>query len=132
MKQALEEATAPDVTVPHPHQDPHGMQDVLRQLGIKPENPAFSTGRHWGGHGNATKAIVSPADGMPIATVAIATPADYDAVVQAAQVAFPIWRQVPAPKRGDIVRQIGQELRRHKEALGKLVSYEMGKILQEG
>jgi aldehyde dehydrogenase (NAD+) len=118
--------------VPHPHQDPHGMHDVLHRLGIKPENPAFSTGRHWGGHGNAAKAIVSPADGMLIASVAVATPTDYKAVVQAAQAAFPIWRQVPAPKRGDIVRQIGQELRRHKEALGKLVSYEMGKILQEG
>jgi aldehyde dehydrogenase (NAD+) len=132
MKQALEEATKPDVTVPHPHQDPHGMQDVLRQLGVKPENPAFSTGRHWGGHHNTAKAIASPADGMHIATVAVATPADYDAVVKAAQAAFPIWRQVPAPKRGDIVRQIAQELRRHKEVLGKLVSYEMGKILQEG
>ena len=132
MKQAFEEATTPDVTVPHPHQDPHGIQDVLRQLGIRSENPAYCTGRHWGGHGNEQKVIVSPADGQRIAAVAVATPADYDAVVQTAQAAFLEWRQVPAPKRGDVVRQIGQELRRHKEALGKLVSYEMGKILQEG
>ncbi len=132
MKQALEEATTPDVTVAHPHADPHGIQDVLHQLGIKPFNAAYSTGREWGGPGQASKAIVSPADGQPIATVFQATLADYETVVQAAQAAFPAWRLVPAPKRGDIVRQIGNELRHHKEALGKLVSYEMGKILQEG
>jgi aldehyde dehydrogenase (NAD+) len=131
MKQALEEATTPDVTVAHPHADPHGMQDVLRQLGIKPHNSAYSTGREWGGVG-ATKTIVSPADGREIATVALATVADYDTVVTTAQAAFATWRLVPAPKRGDVVRQIGNELRHHKEALGKLVSYEMGKILQEG
>jgi aldehyde dehydrogenase (NAD+) len=131
MKQALEEATTPDVTVAHPHADPHGIRDVLRQLGIKPQNPAYSTGREWGGTGT-TKTIVSPADGKEIATVALATVADYEAVVTTAQAAFMSWRLVPAPKRGDIVRQIGNELRHHKEALGKLVSYEMGKILQEG
>jgi aldehyde dehydrogenase (NAD+) len=132
MKQALEEATTPDVTVAHPHADPHGMQDVLHRLGIKPFNAAYSTGREWGGPGQAAKTIVSPADGRPIASVFQATLADYETVVQAAQAAFPVWRLVPAPKRGDIVRQIGNELRHHKEALGKLVSYEMGKILQEG
>ncbi len=132
MKQALEEATTPDVTVAHPHTDPHGIQDVLRQLGIKAQNPAYSTGRHWGDTTGASKTIVSPADGQVIAAVALATVADYEAVMQAAQAAFPVWRQVPAPKRGEIVRQIGNELRHHKEALGKLVSYEMGKILQEG
>jgi aldehyde dehydrogenase (NAD+) len=104
---------------------------VLRQLGIKPHNSAYSTGREWGGAG-ATKTIVSPADGREIATVALATVADYDTVVTTAQAAFATWRLVPAPKRGDVVRQIGNELRHHKEALGKLVSYEMGKILQEG
>jgi aldehyde dehydrogenase (NAD+) len=131
MKQALEEATTPDVTVAHPHADPHGIRDVLRQLGIEPHNPAYSTGRAWGGAG-ATKTIVSPADGREIATVSLATVADYDAVVATAQAAFATWRLVPAPKRGEVVRQIGNELRHHKEALGKLVSYEMGKILQEG
>jgi aldehyde dehydrogenase (NAD+) len=49
MKQALEEATTPDVTVPHPHADPHGIRDVLAQLGVPPENAAYSTGRTWGG-----------------------------------------------------------------------------------
>lgn len=62
----------------------------------------------------------------------MATPADYEKVVAAAQAAFPVWRKMPAPKRGEIVRQIGEELRRHKEALGQLVTLEMGKILQEG
>jgi aldehyde dehydrogenase (NAD+) len=132
MKQALEEATTPDVTVAHPHADPHGIQDVLRQLGVQPHNPATSTGRQWAGTGSETKTIVSPADGKTIATVALATAADYEAVVKTAEAAFVAWRQVPAPKRGEVVRQIGNELRHHKEALGKLVSYEMGKILQEG
>ncbi|MGI4871009.1 MAG: L-piperidine-6-carboxylate dehydrogenase [Janthinobacterium lividum] len=132
MKQALEEATAPDVTVDHPHQDPHGIRDVLRQLGIKPVSAAYSTGREWGGSGREQHRITSPADGQLIGTVSIATVADYETVVACAEAAFPVWRLVPAPKRGDIVRQIGNELRHHKEALGKLVSYEMGKILQEG
>jgi aldehyde dehydrogenase (NAD+) len=132
MKQALEEATTPDVTVAHPHADPHGMRDVLSQLGVPAHSPAYSTGRHWGSAGQPTKTIVSPADGQPIAAITVATVADYETVVQAAQAAFPVWRLMPAPQRGDVVRQIGLELRRHKEALGKLVSYEMGKILQEG
>ncbi|GAA4494440.1 aldehyde dehydrogenase family protein [Hymenobacter ginsengisoli] len=132
MKQALEEATTPDVTVPHPHHDPHGMRDVLRQLGVQSQNAAYSTGRQWGGASNPSRQIVSPADGQPIAAVAQASVADYETVVKAAEAAFPAWRLMPAPQRGDIVRQIGLALRHNKEALGKLVSYEMGKILQEG
>ena len=133
MKQALEEATAPDVTVAHPHEDPHGMQDVLRQLGVEAHNAAYSTGRAWGGGANAEHRVISaPADGHRLASVAFATPADYETVVQTAQEAFKNWRLVPAPKRGEIVRQIGNKLRECKEPLGKLVSAEMGKILQEG
>ncbi|HEX8329252.1 MAG TPA: aldehyde dehydrogenase family protein [Hymenobacter sp.] len=133
MKQALEEATAPDVTVAHPHEDPHGIQDVLRQLGVESENAAFSTGRTWGGRANAERrTVLAPADGRRMAAVAFATVADYNAVVETAQEAFQKWRLVPAPKRGDIVRQIGNKLREYKEPLGKLVSAEMGKILQEG
>jgi aldehyde dehydrogenase (NAD+) len=71
-------------------------------------------------------------DGKLIATVVSATENDYNETVKAAQKAFEIWRNVPAPKRGEIVRQIGEELRKFKEPLGKLVSYEMGKSLQEG
>ncbi|WP_242923527.1 L-piperidine-6-carboxylate dehydrogenase [Pontibacter liquoris] len=107
--------------------------DVLQQLGIKDVNPAYSTGLAWGGQeGRATRQIYSPADGNLIATVSMASEEDYEHMVETAQQAFKVWRTVPAPKRGEIVRQIGQKLREHKEALGKLVSYEMGKILQEG
>ncbi|MDX5418880.1 MAG: aldehyde dehydrogenase family protein [Hymenobacteraceae bacterium] len=107
--------------------------DVLQQLGIKELNPAYSTGLTWGGEGNkSTRDIYSPADGNLIASVNMATADNYEHVVKTAQEAFKVWRMVPAPKRGEIVRQIGNKLREHKDALGKLVSYEMGKILQEG
>ncbi|RIJ36819.1 L-piperidine-6-carboxylate dehydrogenase [Pontibacter oryzae] len=109
------------------------LADVLQQLGIKEVNPAYSTGLSWGGQeGRTTRTVTSPADGSTIATVNMATAEDYDHVVQQAQEAFKVWRKVTAPKRGEIVRQIGDKLRQHKEALGKLVSYEMGKIYQEG
>ncbi|MHA6246647.1 L-piperidine-6-carboxylate dehydrogenase [Pontibacter sp. CAU 1760] len=109
------------------------IQEVLQTLGIKEANPAYSTGLVWGGQeGRTVRPIHSPADGNLIAKVNMASPEDYEHVVQTAQEAFKVWRKVTAPKRGDIVRQIGDRLRQHKEALGKLVSYEMGKILQEG
>ena len=133
MKQALEEATTSDVTVAHPHHDPHGIQDVLRQLGVQADNAAYSTGRTWGGSQNADRRVINaPADGRRIASVAFATVDDYNIVVKKAEEAFKTWRLVPAPKRGEIVRQIGNKLREFKEPLGKLVSAEMGKILQEG
>ncbi|OGX86342.1 aldehyde dehydrogenase [Hymenobacter lapidarius] len=109
------------------------MQDVLRQLGVQAENAAYSTGRQWGGSANAERrTVLAPADGRSIASVAFATVEDYDTVVKTAQEAFKTWRLMPAPKRGEIVRQIGNKLREYKEPLGKLVSAEMGKILQEG
>ncbi|MCJ8167526.1 aldehyde dehydrogenase family protein [Pontibacter sp. E15-1] len=109
------------------------ISDVLHELGIKENNPAYSTGLAWGGQeGRTTRSIHSPADGQLIAKINIASAEDYNKVVETAQEAFKVWRKVPAPKRGDVVRQIGDKLRHHKEALGKLVSYEMGKILQEG
>ena len=135
MKQALEQETAADLAVPAGpfHADPHGLRDVLRQLGVQDENAAYSTGQAWGGAHNADRrAINAPADGHRLAGVAFATPADYEQVAKTAQEAFKVWRLVPAPKRGDIVRQIGNKLREYKEPLGKLVSAEMGKILQEG
>src|SRR5690606_40756490 len=67
-----------------------------------------------------------------IATVTAADSKNYDAVIKQAEKAFQEWRMIPAPKRGVIVRQIGEALRKYKEPLGKLVSYEMGKSLQEG
>ncbi|MHC2990585.1 aldehyde dehydrogenase [Pontibacter sp. HJ8] len=109
------------------------MTDVLQQLGIRELNPAYSTGLEWGGESNKnTREIHSPADGNYMATVNMATAEDYEQVVKKAEEAFKVWRKTPAPKRGEVVRQIGNKLRENKEALGKLVSYEMGKILQEG
>ncbi|HEX8428510.1 aldehyde dehydrogenase family protein [Hymenobacter sp.] len=131
MKQAIEEAAATGTDVQE--HDAHGIRQVLRELGVQTENGAWSTGLQWGSAASGhSKAINSPADGRRIGTVALATAADYDQVVAVAQAAFATWRTVPAPKRGEIVRQIGNKLREYKEPLGKLVSYEMGKILQEG
>ncbi len=74
----------------------------------------------------------SPVDGKPIATVNSCDKRSFDIVVETAKNAFIEWRKWPAPKRGEIIRQIGNELRKNKTNLGKLVSYEMGKSLQEG
>jgi aldehyde dehydrogenase (NAD+) len=107
--------------------------DVLKKLGIEASNPAWSTGQKSGKPASETvRTIVSPVDGKKIASVAMATEADYEHVVRTAQEAFEKWRTIPAPKRGEIVRQIGDALRVYKEPLGRLVSYEMGKVLQEG
>src|SRR5690349_11577081 len=82
--------------------------DMLEQLGIKETNPAFSTGLNWGGQSNKNvREIYSPADGSLIASVRMATAADYETIIQTAETAFKEWRQIPAPKRGEIVRQIG-------------------------
>ncbi len=105
----------------------------LSSLQIAPKNPAVSTGNQWSQWtGSELHAVISPVDGKLIAEVAWATPEQYDSVVNKALEAFLFWRTLPAPRRGEIVRQIGDELRKHKEALGRLVSYEMGKIYQEG
>jgi aldehyde dehydrogenase (NAD+) len=109
------------------------IMEFLKTLGIEKENRGASTGLKWlGGGDGPTIDVVSPVDGNAIASVFTATAADYDQVVEAAHQAFLQWRQVPAPRRGDIVRQIGHQLRNFKEPLGTLVSYEMGKSLQEG
>lgn len=107
--------------------------DFLKNLGIKDSNPGTSTGQEFLGEDHS-KDLVShtPIDGSEIARTTITSRKDYDRVVEKAQQAFKDWRMVPAPERGEIVRQIGLELRAHKEDLGKLVSYEMGKIYQEG
>ena len=107
--------------------------EFLKQLGIKSKNYGTSTGLKWFETTDQGEAhIVSPATNEPIGSVYKASSADYDAVLKKAQEAFLIWRDVPAPKRGEIVRQIGLKLREYKEPLGTLVSYEMGKSLQEG
>ncbi len=105
----------------------------LKDLGIKEQNFGSSTGLEWGTTtGEGELKIHSPVDGKYIASVYQASAEDYDHIVNKAQEAFKYWRTVPAPKRGEIVRQIGLRLRDFKEPLGRLVSYEMGKSLQEG
>lgn len=100
--------------------------------GIKTNNSGASTGSQWMEPGNNTIDSTSPVDGQVIGSVAFASRADYDHIVLTAQRAFAEWKQWPAPRRGEVVRQVGEALRRKKEDLGKLVSYEMGKSLQEG
>ena len=106
--------------------------DFLKRLGIKEENYGASTGVAWLKTADRKLEIKSPSDGKLIATVYQASPEDYEQVAKTSYEAFLEWRKVPAPKRGEIVRQIGLALREYKEALGMLVSYEMGKSLQEG
>lgn len=107
--------------------------EFLKKLGIKEKNFGSSTGLKW----NETTTegelkIYSPATGDYIASVYQASDYDYENVIKTAQEAFKYWRKVPAPKRGEIVRQIGDKLRKYKQDLGQLVSFEMGKSLQEG
>lgn len=108
------------------------MHDILRHLGIKEENTGVSTGVNWLKSNGETITSFSPVDAKSIATVTLTDKEAYEAVIKKAAEAFKAWRTWPAPKRGEIVRQIGEALRAKKEALGKLVSYEMGKSLQEG
>ncbi len=108
-----------------------GMQEALQQLGLKEINEGTSTGNSWFSNGEIIESF-SPVDGQLIGKVKTTTKADYEKVMQSATEAFKTFRVMPAPQRGEIVRQFGQKLREKKEALGKLVSYEMGKSLQEG
>ncbi len=106
--------------------------DFLKTLKIEEKNKGVSTGTNWINSNGETIESFSPVDGKKIAAVTSTDKESYEAVVKKAEEAFKTWRLVPAPKRGEIVRQIGEALRQHKEPLGKLVSYEMGKSLQEG
>lgn len=108
-----------------------GIEKALEQLGVQAVNPGTSTGKEQFGTG-AEIASYSPVDGALIAKVRATTPEEYEKTVAKATEAFKVWRQMPAPKRGEIVRQFGDRLRELKEPLGKLVSYEMGKSYQEG
>lgn len=108
------------------------MQGFLRDLKIIELNKGVSTGTKWVSTSAEMIESFSPVDGKRIASVNSCDKRAFDRVIESAQTAFLEWRNWPAPKRGEIVRQIGNELRRQKEILGKLVSYEMGKSLQEG
>src|SRR6478735_7381289 len=111
--------------------DQFGMKEALAQLGVKAINEGSSTGINHFSNGEILESF-SPVDGQLIASVKMTTPADYEKVMQTATEAFKTFRLMPAPQRGEIVRQFGEALRDYKEPLGKLVSYEMGKSLQEG
>lgn len=106
--------------------------DFLKALHINPTNSGTSTGNEWLNSSGDSLDSFSPVDGKKIASVTTTDKAAYEAAVKQAQNAFETWRQWPAPKRGEVVRQVGEALRTHKSALGQLVSYEMGKSLQEG
>lgn len=107
------------------------IKSALAQLGIQDVNEGTSTGTNRFSTGDILESY-SPVDGQLIAKVNTTSAADYEKVVQAATTAFKTFRFMPAPQRGEIVRQFGEKLRKNKEALGQLVSYEMGKSLQEG
>ena len=107
------------------------VKDILSQLGIEATNAGTSTGQKHFGNGAVIEST-SPVDGALIAKVTTTTKEEYETVLKSAQQAFKTWRTTPAPQRGEIVRQFGDKLRENKDALGKLVSYEMGKSLQEG
>jgi aldehyde dehydrogenase (NAD+) len=108
------------------------MKDFLKELGLAETNEGTFTGEKWIASNGKVFESFSPVDGKLIGTVKGSSIENYETVVAQAQTAFTEWRMWPAPKRGEIVRQIGEALREKKEALGKLVSYEMGKSYQEG
>ncbi|HPI09555.1 MAG TPA: aldehyde dehydrogenase family protein [Catalimonadaceae bacterium] len=110
------------------------IQDLFSQLGIPAGvHASTSTGLTWkAGSGDSVFSIQSPIDGSPIGQVKGASKADFDSVLQTADAAYKVWSAIPAPRRGEIIRQYGEVLRQYKLPLGQLVSIEMGKIVQEG
>lgn len=104
---------------------------LLRRLGISPEQSGVCH-EEWADAGGGEVEVISPADGQMLAAVRLGMEEDYDDAVYFAQKAWPRWRDLPAPKRGELIREIGNELRTAKEDLGKLVALESGKILAEG
>lgn len=111
---------------------PSRIADLLRQWNIHPVNSGVSTGSNWLKGSGKKLTSTSPVDGAVLGTVLGADRSEYEHAMAMAHKAFEEWRTWPAPKRGEVVRQFGDELRKHKTSLGKLVSYEMGKSLQEG
>lgn len=109
------------------------IQEIITELRVHKRIESVCTGTNWiNGVGAYTRPVVSPVDGAQVGKVCYATETEYEAVLKRSVDAFQAWRNVPAPQRGELVRQMGQKLREHKSELGALVSYEMGKSLQEG
>ncbi|MBW2466213.1 MAG: aldehyde dehydrogenase family protein [Deltaproteobacteria bacterium] len=107
------------------------IRKAFKALGLKSDNPGASDGRAWFGNGSELE-VVSPINGKVLAVVKQTNNDDYEQVITAAREAFMVWREIPAPKRGEIIRQLGQALRENKDELGRLVTMEMGKSIQEG
>lgn len=107
------------------------IEHELNELKISGDNLGSSVGDNWFSNGDHISSY-SPVDGKLIAKVKASTKEDYTKVIEFSEAAFKQWRLLPAPKRGEIIRQFGDRLRMKKDSLGKLVSYEMGKSLQEG
>jgi len=105
--------------------------EQIKDLGITKQNPGTSNGLSWFGQGEESFVSFSPIDGSPIAEVLLTTDKEYEEVIYQALEAFRFWRMVPAPKRGEIIRQIGVALREQKEDLARIITIEMGKIYQE-
>jgi aldehyde dehydrogenase (NAD+) len=108
-----------------------GIKIALENLGLKQENKGVSTGVDYFANGQNIESY-SPTDGKLIAKIQMGSAEDYEKCVDTAKAAFKEFRMLPAPKRGELVRQFGLKLREYKDDLGRLVSYEMGKSLQEG
>ena len=109
------------------------LNSALKAFNIKELNPGTSTGQNnYFSENEAVISSVSPADGALIGKVYTTSRDEYEQVMKASQEAFVEWRKMPAPQRGEIVRQIGNRLRKYKRELGMIVSYEMGKVLEEG
>ena len=107
--------------------------EFLEKLGLQASNLGTSTGTSWfGNENNEVVQSYSPVDGKLIGSLTETSKEEYEAVIAEAKKAYKVWAKMPAPQRGDIVRQYGEILREYKEPLGQLVSYEMGKSLQEG
>lgn len=109
-----------------------GIHEALSRLGVRKKNPGVSTGSKWLRSSGKLIESYSPVDGKLIGSVYQADEKAYRQVINKTTEAFKVWRTWPAPKRGEVVRQVGEALRKHKIPLGKLVSYEMGKSYTEG
>src|SRR5687768_8197851 len=109
-----------------------GINDALVELGLKKKNYGSSTGTKWYKSSGEWVESYSPVDGKLVGKVQAADEKTYNLISEQSVSAYKEWRKWPAPKRGEIVRQVGEALRNKKESLGRLVSYEMGKSLQEG
>lgn len=105
----------------------------LEKLKVQQNNKPVCTGLHWFGADHGPKfEPISPVDDKPVAAVGKAVRADFEVMMDKARTAFALWRQTPAPRRGRAVRKMGEQFRNHQDALGELVSYEMGKSVKEG